>query len=565
MRNLNLGHLGVGGAGEHVILSVGIVKNNADPAQHGRLQIFLPSIDSKDFEVEDLPWATYVSPFGGSSANMLVGREQKEVPGVSAYGFWAIPKNSAQVLCGFLEGDPNVRFWMGCFYLPELNRTLPQSINDIKTEIDESGIYPQQEIPHYRTNLGEAGLDPESMHYKTRGGWARSVSHPSNKNKNKPRDDGYATKPLEQEKADSQIHSLTTPGRHFFEMSDVDEECRIRLKTTEGTQIILDDTNERIYISTAMGRNWIEIDEGSGKIYFYTAAKFNVHSENDINLYSDENINIVAKKRVNIQSEERAVKVQGKMNVELLSEEANIKIAASRDLHLKTFDGDRAEAVSEMIKCVPPPYAGEPLGLIRDWEEEAGSTTSRIYVNAVDDIHMRSDEESVYVTGKKNIFLKAVENDLLAQAAKNLGLIADEKFSIASNSSLHVRSNNVNLTGRATVNIKADSGYVGMQASTIGMRADNLQTSISGSLGMTAVDTEDSSLDPVASDNNFSADVTGANEISAAVPPASSGDNVTEEEIKSRMIVPLHDTVDGWERDEDELQCKTPRNKKYQG
>ena len=118
--------------------------------------------------------------------------------------------------------------------------------------------------------------------------------------------------PHEPEKADSQTIALTSPGRHYMAMSDVDEFCRMRWKTTEGTQILLDDTNERIYISTARGRNWIEIDEGNGKIYFYTASKFNVHSENDLNLYSSENINIVAKKRINIQSEDRGVKIQAK-------------------------------------------------------------------------------------------------------------------------------------------------------------------------------------------------------------------------------------------------------------
>lgn len=107
---------------------IGIVKNNADPAQHGRLQIYIPSIDSPDYDLEDLSWAIYVTPFGGSTADFKAGREQSDIPGVSSYGFWAIPKVGAQVLCGFLEGDPTVRYWMGCMYVPEMNRTLPQSI-----------------------------------------------------------------------------------------------------------------------------------------------------------------------------------------------------------------------------------------------------------------------------------------------------------------------------------------------------------------------------------------------------------------------------------------------------
>lgn len=402
-------------------LCQGQVKDNADPAQHGRLKIFIPSVDSPDYVVADLPWALYVSPFGGTTANFKVGRENDEVPGGSSYGMWAIPKVGAQVLVGFLEGDPNVRFWMGCFYIPELNRTLPQSVG-IKTELDETGVYPQQTIPHYLENLTEAGLAPGSEHYKTRGGWQRSVSHPSNKNKNKPTDNGYYPKPLEPEKSDSQIYSITTPGRHYLAMSDVAEECRVRLKTTAGTQIILDDTNERIYISTAKGRNWIELDEGSGKIYFYTASKFNVHAENDLNLYSSENINIVARKRVNIQSEERGVKVEAKMGVQLLSDANDIKLTAARAIQLITINGANSSAVGERQSSSQPPYSGEPLGVTRDYAEEAGSSDSKVLVTAHSSVELKANNGDVVATGRHGVQLRAVDNDVTIQSSTNINL-----------------------------------------------------------------------------------------------------------------------------------------------
>lgn len=608
MKTLNRSDLGVGGIGDQVVISMGTVKNNADPAQHGRLQIFIPSVDNKDFEVDELPWASYVSPFGGTTVDALVGREQSIIPGVSAYGMWAVPQVGAQVIVGFLEGDQDTRFWMGCLFMPELNRTLPQSLNDIKTEIDESGQYPQQEIPHYRKNLGEASLAPEDMHYKTRGGWARSVSHPSNKNKNKPRDDGYWTKPNEPEKADSQIFSWTTPGRHHFAMSDVDEECRIRLKTTEGTQIILDDTNERIYISTAKGRNWIEVDEGSGKIYFYTASKFSLHSENDINLYSKENINIVAKKRVNIRSEERAVKIQGKMNIEMLSEEANIKISASRDMHIKTFDGPKAPKVEELLKCTLPPYAGDPLGLIRDWEEEEGSETSKVFIDGVQDVNIRSDEESILVTAKHGVDVKAMENSIILQATEDIELKADREMKMNSTNTMDIRSSSeqvkitgkdgVDITGK-TIAMKADTsiafeapslGFISPTltiaagggsldltganitidaAGSLNLKAPIMQTNIIGTTGLKVLPAV-----PVVSLNDFggsgnpgpgSSGAEDADPVDNNADIAPEADQVELEDIKPNMIVPEHDSADGWVRDDDEGLCKTPRNKKYQG
>lgn len=512
MRELNRAHVGSGQFGSNFTMCIGIVKDNADPAQAGRLKVYVPSIDSKDFEIDDIPWAVYCTPFGGTTADFVVGRDRSKVPGASSYGFWAIPKNGAQVIVGFLEGDPNIRFWMGCFYQPELNRTLPQSVNPIKTEIDESGMWPQEEIPHYAKNLSEAGLDSGSLHWKTRGGWERSVSHPSNKNKNKPTDDGYFSKPLEPEKSDSQTYSMTSPGRHYWAMHDVDEYCRMRIKTTEGTQIILDDTNERIYISTARGRNWIELDEGSGKIYFYTTSKFNIHSENDLNLYSSENINIVAKKRINIQSEERAVKIQAKRNFEVLSTDANIKISASRDMHLKTFKGPKAPAIPKKIWCVKPPYTGEPLGLRRDYEEEAGSDTSKIFIETVDGSDYRIADGYMKLTAKKNIDIRSIEGSINEQSStvinRKTGVINDEAVAI-------------NHHGEVQGLTYASNLFIGPVV-------------------------EGSGNPPPAQ----SADV------------AERGKVVPFDEIKPKMIVPEHES---WVRDEDESQCPTPRNPKYQG
>lgn len=377
MKELNRRAAGINTYGRYLGLTVGIVKNNADPMQHGRLQIYVPAYDAIDFEVQDLPWASYVSPFGGATANFKVGREQEEVPGISAYGFWAVPKNSAQVLVGCIDGNPEARFWVGCMYMPEHNRTMPAGIDGVTSEIDESGLYPQRDFPHVQKQLTEAGLWKDDLHFKTRGGYERSISHPSNKNRNKPSDNGYAPKPLEPGKSDSQTVSLTTPGRHMFVMSDVDEHCRMRFKTTSGNQIILDDTNERVYISTGKGKNWIELDEGSGKIYIYSDSKVSIRAKNDLNLYSDENINIVANKRVHIKSETRSVHVKSKYDTTIKSTHADVWVHASRDIKLKTFDGPKAPPLGEELL-----NTGTPLDKIYRWAEKGGSSSSHIELDS---------------------------------------------------------------------------------------------------------------------------------------------------------------------------------------
>jgi len=498
-------HPGQSDYGSNFAVCIGIVKNNADPAQHGRLQIYIPSIDSNDYSVEDLPWATYVTPFGGSTVNYKAGREQSTVSGVSTYGFWAIPKINAQVLCGFLEGDPAMRYWMGCIYQPELNRTLPSSIDPLKTEIDESGMYPQQPISHLQKNLGKAGLGVGTPHYKTRGGYERSVSHPSNKNKVKPTDNGYFTKPNDGSKADSQTLCLTSPGRHYLVMSDVDEYCRIRLKTCEGSQIIFDDTNERIYVSTAQGKNWIELDEGNGKIYIYSDSKVSIRAKNDINLYSDENINIVAKHRVNIKSEDKSINLFAKHDIRLNSTHADILMTASRDIHIKTLNGPKAgpEPVVQFCEATGKNW-------VYRWAEKGGASSSKIFLDAQEHIHVKSSLESVRITGKKKVELKSLDEDIRIQSTK--------KIQLKSDIAIHGAAPDIKLKAKV---------YASFYFSPL----------------------------PVVTES-------GDPETAQPAILADSGQAVTPDTITDQMIKPDHES---WTRDEDAGKCKTPRNKKYQG
>ena len=328
-------------------LMLGVVKNNADPMQMGRLQIFVPAIDGDGWKLENLPWAMYVSPFGGVTANFQVGRGKQTFPNISTYGMWMIPKNGAVVLCGCLGGNPDVRFWIGCMWQPDLNRTLPFTVDELMSDLDDSGIYPQQQVPYLLTNMNEAGLGPSSPLWKTRG-YERSVAYPQNRADGKPTTNGYFTKPLESDKADSQTYAITTPGRHFFVMSDVDEHCRIRLRTTEGQQVIFDDSNERIYISTAKGRNWIEIDE-DGRIHIYAKDEINVRSEDDINITSEKNVNIKAKQKVNIKSETESVNVQAQTDINLKASSGSLKTEAGQNISLKADAGTLSASAQKTI------------------------------------------------------------------------------------------------------------------------------------------------------------------------------------------------------------------------
>jgi len=280
-------------------LTMGIVRGNSDPDEMGRLKIFIPTIDSANAGTEDLPWAMYVSPFGGAAQDLKVGREDDLVGGLKAYGMWNIPKIGAQVLVAFLNGDPNFRIYLGCFFPTFNNFTLPGGKNSGNGN-GGSGVPKTNDnkpITHMQKQLEKAGL--LGRYDRSRGGWQRNVAEDLANAKTSK--EGYNANPANTKALDSQVFSWTSPGGHYMVMDDSSSDCRTRIRTIAGHQIILDDSNERIYMSTCGGDNWIEMDE-DGHIHIYGKQKISIHSEQNINLISDKSINLQAKDDINLQA-----------------------------------------------------------------------------------------------------------------------------------------------------------------------------------------------------------------------------------------------------------------------
>jgi hypothetical protein len=87
----------------------------------------------------------------------------------------------------------------------------------------------------------------------------------------------------------------------------------------------MDDTNERIYIATACGENWIELDQ-SGNIDVYSSNKVSINAKRGINLSSDEDVRITAGKGIHLVAGD------------------TIHAQAANDIHVKTSQNIRLEA-----------------------------------------------------------------------------------------------------------------------------------------------------------------------------------------------------------------------------
>jgi hypothetical protein len=84
-------------------------------------------------------------------------------------------------------------------------------------------------------------------------------------------------------------------------MQDNPTTGRVRIKTAEGHQVIFDDANERIYVSTAQGKSWFEMDQ-DGHVHVYGAASISVTSGANINMTAKGNFNVSAGGNINLSA-----------------------------------------------------------------------------------------------------------------------------------------------------------------------------------------------------------------------------------------------------------------------
>ena len=104
------------------------------------------------------------------------------------------------------------------------------------------------------------------------------------------------------------VYGIKTPGSTALTMDDgsVDDDGfihpnQIRLQTGSGASIILDGTNDLIYMVNSTGSGFIEIGP-SGEVMIYAQGSLSMRTEKDFNLRADQNINIESGEKINIKS-----------------------------------------------------------------------------------------------------------------------------------------------------------------------------------------------------------------------------------------------------------------------
>jgi hypothetical protein len=348
-------------------VTIGTVVDTNDPQQMGRIRVVCSQWgDPWGSNVEDLPWAIYMSPFGGQVQVGSRGPGIQETEGGVAYGMWAIPKVGSQVAVLCIDGNPMTRMYFGCIYDQFTPHTMPHGrfMYDDHPELEKAGDDPAPYGPYSSSekfiqpladNLKQAFGHKSEANYEFRSRAAdysvsridvsqlnqtysrvqddKDVKHgdwTSTQGYQVSRTDPHAPSSYTDRNYDSMVYSFSTPGFHAFSMDDRQENCRLRFRTTSGHQIILDDTNERIYIATAKGNNWIELDM-DGNIDIFSANKVNIRSSSEINMTSDKSIRMYAKEGIHMHSDDE------------------IRLDAAKDMSLKSAQNIRQHAAQSMF------------------------------------------------------------------------------------------------------------------------------------------------------------------------------------------------------------------------
>ena len=365
---------------------IGIVKNNQDSMTAGRLQVCIPDLGGEHTQPQSWHTVSYASPFRGKTLghvqNMQTDLAQQsdikapagQENGFQSYGMWFVPPDiGVRVLCLFINGDPLQGYWFACIgdasesgmtpgvaAVPTTNSTMfwnPETYPTHKAIQDyvelPGGIIPSQ-LPASEPTVDERKKNPYNPRAMKRHPHAYQSMRLGIQGLVFDKVRGTTTASSLRE-SPSQVFGVSTPGR-FWMMADKvksknflasknaknllenyrvggnqiilddgdvnGEQQGIRIRTAKGNMILLDDTNEQIYVTNAAGTAWIELSP-SGRIDVFAQNDFSVRTKGSLNLFAEKNVNVHAGGSFRVKTSAATVETMGKL---LLNSKANVQI-----------------------------------------------------------------------------------------------------------------------------------------------------------------------------------------------------------------------------------------------
>ena len=327
---------------------VGVVKNNVDSIRAGRLWVYIEQFGGDNPEDNTSGWrlVNYLPPFYGVTEKNSTSVGAGTYPGnQQSYGMWFTPPDlGTRVLCFFVNGDPNLGYYIGCIPDPGVNRMIPAigavpkneyvtgnkaqasyfanspqlpvtEINNENEQIDSNPKFYNQPKPVHSVQAAiyfQQGLnnDPErgpigSSAQRESPSTVYGISTPGIPIYAGGQDPNTIRKQLSEGGVrDADVQVIGRYGGHTLVMDDGDLDSNnalFRLRSAKGHQIMMNDSNDFIYIAHANGQTWIELGV-EGTVDVYSTNSVNVRTEGTINLHADKDINMYAGGNISMKS-----------------------------------------------------------------------------------------------------------------------------------------------------------------------------------------------------------------------------------------------------------------------
>jgi len=271
-----------------------IVVKNQDSTNLGRIEVRIPEMGNPTSKATRM--ISLVSPMAGIDGLYDAADDVKADSGTAkSYGMWPQPPAvGTEVLVAFTSSREE-GFLIGSMMSKDRNSMMGGNASTEAYDPDTGDQYFAQSLEKNPKDNNDSVTRP-----------TESVVDANRKIQGLAGDlvRGHSQSSARRE-SPSRVFGITTNGGHTFSMDDGATDGsgsqNIRIRSKSGAQILIDDTNDFIFVTNSQGSAYIEIDS-DGNIDMYSAKNVSVHAEEDINFHAKQNINMQADQGVNIKS-----------------------------------------------------------------------------------------------------------------------------------------------------------------------------------------------------------------------------------------------------------------------
>lgn len=312
------------------------VVSTKDISRTGRCRVFIPAISKDKNSTAGYFDAIWTSPFAGTTDPRAVGTDiNLPEQSMSSYGFWAtVPDNGNLVLVAFGDGNTKYPLVISCLFGDKFNFMVPGQAGN------KSYQSPNIELPVVEKNKRTEDINHNDTFRPIQHTLAEGIVR-QGLARDPIRGAGKATARRE---SPSEVFGLLTPGPrdpdnfnyrlggHSITLDDNLGSRQIRIRSAQGSQLLLDDTSGMIYMINRDGTVWMEFSQ-TGDVFLYGEGDINLRAKKNFNLRADQNINLEAGQDINIKA---AKDFDGEQYLgDGSGVGGNIRMQALADMHLQ--------------------------------------------------------------------------------------------------------------------------------------------------------------------------------------------------------------------------------------